>query len=192
MSVVLALQLPQAILLAADSRVSVLSQGQHVPLHDDASKILACNQHAFAAAGEGIMLDDRVDAFQLARTLMEASRRSSAIDLADEFVDVIAPCLLETMNRAWKPTDDREGVLPGLQFLFSNAAEGHPALAWRTLVGVGSASTGIRRIEVAQELEWPGPSTLIFLGQQVDPKQCKNLRFRTVAQAPALHAWAAG
>jgi hypothetical protein len=185
MSVVLALRIPDAILIAADSRLCFNADR----IHDDAPKILTANRHVFAAAGF-VLLDDGTDVFGIARDLMEAADRSTTVtELSEAFEFAIAPHLVATLDRAYvrPPQTDRETqYVPGVQVMFANAAAGHPALAWRGIGGLGSGATGITRLEVSQRFDWPRPNpNILLIAGNLNPKRVTpaHLAYKTVAQA---------
>jgi hypothetical protein len=177
MSVVLALKLPDAIVLAADSRVA-RTEGDP---HDHASKILWHDDAVFACAGHPLW-DDKVDAFQIAQQVMESATPlteftlGAAAKLADAFTALATPHISKTLRNSLitpRPPGNTEKI-PGLQFMFARLPGPSPSpnwrippsLSWRNLAATGSTTDGEELITTIEEYRWPGPSgTLIVAGQ---------------------------
>lgn len=147
MSMVLALKVPGAILIAADSRLSFTKDGVTRRVHDDAQKILSFGGTVFAAAGSVAFDNEQVpgayaDVFRLAKSVM--GTRKPVRELADEFTAAVDKPLRAALDRAYvRPAHAHREIVPGLQFFFANAYQKQPTLVWRNLLGTGSAATGI-------------------------------------------------
>jgi hypothetical protein len=179
MSIVLALRVPDAIVLAADSRVSYTEDGITRRVNDDGCKILAYSGTAFAAAGS-VLLDDAVDAFQVAKAVMTPG--TPVGELADAFIGAISPALRRTMERAFvRPAHAGNEIVKGIQFLFANAVGRQPSLAWRNLGGTGNAG-GIKGLSILQAFDWPGNGNTVIAAGDV-PAIPSVPSFRTAAHA---------
>jgi hypothetical protein len=114
-----------------------------------------------------VLLDGDVDAFAIARDVMDAAAPCATVHgLAKAFESAIAPALRATLSRAYvRPAHKRQERVAGLMYMFGHARDAQPRLAWRNHVGVGNAVTGIARLEQVQSFDWPGPRTILAAGQ---------------------------
>ena len=178
MSLVLALQTPDAIVIAGESRVS-LDDGRRA---DTAAKVLMVGEDIFGACGE-VLYDGGADAFTVARAYVGQGRPAAAT--ADAIVADVARRLQARLAAGVRDgaVSPHAGQVPGLQLLVATRVHGRPQLAWRNVVGV--VERGSVRTEELQRAAWPGPGTLIVTGQSriVAPYVPSLPAYRTVLEA---------